>query len=31
MPQLDFANPLTISQVVWMALIFGALYFLLST
>ncbi|GAC1347153.1 MAG: hypothetical protein NVSMB18_31280 [Acetobacteraceae bacterium] len=30
MPQLDFANPLTISQVVWMALIFGALYILLS-
>lgn len=31
MPQLDFNNVLTISQVVWMALIFGALYFLLST
>lgn len=30
MPQLDFNNVLTISQVVWMALIFGALYFLLS-
>ncbi len=30
MPQLDFNNPLTISQVVWMALIFGALYFLLA-
>lgn len=26
MPQLDFSNPLTISQVVWMFLIFGALY-----
>ncbi len=26
MPQLDFANPLTISQVVWMFVIFGALY-----
>ncbi len=26
MPQLDFANPLTISQVVWMFMIFGALY-----
>ena len=26
MPQLDFANPLTISQVVWMFLIFAALY-----
>lgn len=30
MPQLDFANVLTISQVVWMALIFAVLYFLLS-
>ena len=30
MPQLDFSNVLTISQVVWMALIFGALYVLLS-
>ncbi len=30
MPQLDFANHLTISQVVWMALIFGALYLLLA-
>ncbi|MBN8891500.1 MAG: hypothetical protein BGP12_19890 [Rhodospirillales bacterium 70-18] len=30
MPQLDFANPLTISQVVWLALIFIALYLLLS-
>ncbi|HYZ62184.1 MAG TPA: F0F1 ATP synthase subunit B' [Acetobacteraceae bacterium] len=30
MPQLDFANPLTISQVVWMFLIFGALYVLLA-
>lgn len=28
MPQLDFANQLTISQVVWMAFIFAALYFL---
>ena len=26
MPQLDFANPLTTSQVVWMFLIFLALY-----
>jgi F-type H+-transporting ATPase subunit b len=26
MPQLDFANPLTVSQVVWMFIIFGALY-----
>ena len=31
MPQLDFSNPLTISQVVWMALIFGALYYVLAT
>ncbi len=31
MPQLDFANQLTIAQVVWMALIFGGLYFLLSS
>lgn len=31
MPQLDFQNVLTISQVVWMALIFGTLYFLLSS
>lgn len=30
MPQLDFANPLTISQVVWLAIIFLALYLLLS-
>ena len=29
MPQLNFANPLTLSQVVWMVLIFAALYFLL--
>lgn len=29
MPQLDFGNPLILSQVVWMALIFGALYMLL--
>ena len=28
MPQLDFHSPLTISQVVWMALIFGGLYVL---
>jgi F-type H+-transporting ATPase subunit b len=28
MPQLDFHSPLTISQVVWMALIFAALYVL---
>jgi F-type H+-transporting ATPase subunit b len=30
MPQLDFANPLTTSQVVWLAIIFVVLYLLLS-
>jgi F-type H+-transporting ATPase subunit b len=30
MPQLDFKSPLTISQVVWGAIIFTLLYFLLS-
>ncbi len=30
MPQLDFANPLTVSQVVWLAIIFVVLYLLLS-
>ncbi len=30
MPQLDFANPLTLAQVVWMAVIFGLLYYLLA-
>lgn len=30
MPQLDFANPLTIAQVVWLAIIFLVLYLLLS-
>jgi F-type H+-transporting ATPase subunit b len=30
MPQLDFANPLTTSQVVWGAIIFGLLYYLAS-
>jgi F-type H+-transporting ATPase subunit b len=30
MPQLDFGNPLTISQVVWLAIIFLVLYLLLS-
>ncbi len=30
MPQLDFGNPLTISQVVWLALIFVTLYLLLN-
>ncbi len=28
MPQLDFHSPLTVSQVVWMAIIFACLYFL---
>ena len=30
MPQLDFGNPLTQAQVVWLAIIFFALYLLLS-
>lgn len=30
MPQLDFANPMTVAQVVWMLLIFGGLYLLLA-
>jgi F-type H+-transporting ATPase subunit b len=30
MPQLNFASPLTVSQIVWMALIFLALYLLLA-
>jgi F-type H+-transporting ATPase subunit b len=30
MPQLDFSTPLTISQVVWGAIIFAVLYILLS-
>ena len=30
MPQLDFANPLTLSQVVWLGIIFLAFYLLLS-
>jgi len=30
MPQLEFGNPLTVSQVIWMLVIFGALYLLLS-
>jgi F-type H+-transporting ATPase subunit b len=30
MPQLDFANPLTVSQVVWGAIIFVLLYVLMS-
>lgn len=31
MPQLDFANPLMTSTLVWLFLIFGVLYFLLKT
>lgn len=30
MPQMDFANPLTSAQVVWMAIIMIVLYFLMS-
>lgn len=30
MPQLDFANPWTIAQVVWMLVIFGVLYYVMS-
>jgi F-type H+-transporting ATPase subunit b len=30
MPQLNFANPLTTSQIVWMAVIFVSLYLVLS-
>jgi F-type H+-transporting ATPase subunit b len=30
MPQLDFGNPWTIAQVVWMLLIFGALYYVMA-
>jgi F-type H+-transporting ATPase subunit b len=30
MPQLDFGNPLTISQVVWLAIVFVVLYVLLA-
>ena len=30
MPQLDFANPLILTQVLWLLVIFGALYVLLS-
>ena len=29
LPQMDFANPLTLAQVVWMAIIMGVLYVLL--
>jgi len=30
MPQLDFSNPLTVSQIVWMAIIFFILYLLIT-
>lgn len=30
MPQLDFGNPLIIAQVVWLLIIFGLLYYVLS-
>ncbi|CAA9240221.1 MAG: hypothetical protein AVDCRST_MAG27-1495 [uncultured Craurococcus sp.] len=30
MPQLDFGNPWTIAQVVWMLIIFGALYYVMA-
>lgn len=30
MPQLDFANPLTVSQILWLVVIFVVLYLLLS-
>jgi F-type H+-transporting ATPase subunit b len=30
MPQLDFGNPWTIAQVVWMLIIFGLLYFVMA-
>jgi F-type H+-transporting ATPase subunit b len=31
MPQLDFGNPLLIAQIVWLLIIFGFLYYVLST
>jgi F-type H+-transporting ATPase subunit b len=30
MPQLDFGNPWTIAQVIWMLIIFGALYYVMA-
>ncbi len=30
MPQLDFGNPLMIAQIIWLLIIFGFLYFVLS-
>ncbi|WP_240791123.1 F0F1 ATP synthase subunit B' [Roseomonas sp. AR75] len=31
MPQLDFGNPLLIAQIVWLLIIFGLLYYVMST
>ena len=30
MPQLDFSNPLIIAQIIWLLIIFGALYYMLA-
>ncbi len=30
MPQLDFANPLMLAQVIWLLIIFGVFYYILS-
>jgi F-type H+-transporting ATPase subunit b len=30
MPQLDFGNPLMLAQVVWLLIIFGVFYYVLS-
>ncbi|MGG5810702.1 F0F1 ATP synthase subunit B' [Falsiroseomonas sp. CW058] len=30
MPQLDFSNPLIISQIIWLLIIFGLLYYVLA-
>jgi F-type H+-transporting ATPase subunit b len=30
MPQLDFGNPLMIAQIVWLLIIFGLLYYIMS-
>jgi F-type H+-transporting ATPase subunit b len=30
MPQLDFSNPLVIAQLVWLLIIFGALYYIMA-
>jgi F-type H+-transporting ATPase subunit b len=30
MPQLDFSNPLIIAQIVWLLIIFGALYYIMA-